>query len=103
MRLQILVVTFTDVATKELRDAVRTRLTEALEVFEFSDEARAGENIGDEYQQLLEKNFDQAESISRLRRAKLSIDEAAIFTIHGFCQRALSENAFEASLPFESE
>ena len=100
---QILVVTFTDAATKELRDAVRTRLTEALEVFELSDDERAGADISDEYQQLLNKDFDQSESISRLRRAKLSIDEAAIFTIHGFCQRALSENAFEASLPFESE
>ena len=31
------------------------------------------------------------------------MDEAAVFTIHGFCQRSLSENAFEANLPFESE
>ncbi len=100
---QILVVTFTDAATKELRDAVRTRLSEALEVFELSDDDREQANISDEYCQLLSKDFDQAESINRLRRAKLSIDEAAIFTIHGFCQRALSENAFEASLPFESE
>jgi exodeoxyribonuclease V beta subunit len=100
---QILVVTFTDAATKELRDAVRTRLTEALEVFELSEPERITNDIADEYQKLLDKNLDQAESVSRLRRAKLSIDEAAIFTIHGFCQRALSENAFEASLPFESE
>ncbi len=100
---QILVVTFTDAATKELRDAVRTRLTEALDAFELSEADRADTDINDEYLQLLNKDFDQAESISRLKRAKLSIDEAAIFTIHSFCQRALSDNAFEASLPFDSE
>ncbi len=104
---QILVVTFTDAATKELRDAVRTRLVEALEVLELSDAERAEKKINTEYQQLLEKiengAFNLETSIMRLKRAKLSIDEAAIFTIHSFCQRALNDNAFEASLPFESE
>ncbi|HWT54291.1 MAG TPA: UvrD-helicase domain-containing protein, partial [Rhodocyclaceae bacterium] len=32
-----------------------------------------------------------------------SFDLAAIYTIHGFCQRALAERAFESGLPFESE
>ena len=100
---QILVVTFTDAATKELRNAVRTRLSEALDVFELSEAQRAEATISDEYQNLLDKNLNQEEVINRLRRAKLSIDEAAIFTIHSFCQRSLSDNAFEASLPFESE
>jgi len=104
---QILVVTFTDAATKELRNAVRTRLVEALEVLELSEAERAEAEINKEYQHLLNsinnKTLALEESITRLRRAKLSIDEAAIFTIHSFCQRALSENAFEASLPFESE
>ncbi len=39
----------------------------------------------------------------RLQLALVSFDEAAVFTIHGFCKRVLSENAFEARLPFESE
>ena len=104
---QILVVTFTDAATKELRDAMRTRLVEALEVLELSDDDRAEAKISSEYQQILDKidasTLNLETSIARLKRAKLSIDEAAIFTIHSFCQRALSDNAFEASLPFESE
>jgi len=29
------------------------------------------------------------------------MDEAAIFTIHGFCQRVLQENAFDSGAPFE--
>ena len=29
------------------------------------------------------------------------MDEAAIFTIHGFCQRMLTHNAFESGVLFE--
>lgn len=95
---QILVVTFTDAATKELRNDVRHRLVEALAAFE--DDSYQKE---DEYKQLINQSTDKEEAIRRLNRARLSLDEAAIFTIHGFCQRALTENAFEAGLPFESE
>ncbi len=31
------------------------------------------------------------------------MDEAAIFTIHGFCQRMLSLNAFESGMLFEQQ
>ena len=98
---QILVVTFTDAATKELRDDIRQRIVAALEAFECAAKEDYAEN--DEYKKLIDKSDDFAESIRQLHRAKLSMDEAAIFTIHGFCQRSLSENAFEAALPFESE
>ncbi len=38
-----------------------------------------------------------------LLRALSEFDEAAIFTIHGFCQRTLQENAFESGMPFDAE
>ena len=97
---QILLVTFTDAATKELRDDIRKRLTEALVAFEDNHYS-----IDDEYTRLIvnTKTSDKSELIRRLKQAKLSLDEAAIFTIHSFCQRALTENAFQAGLPFESE
>jgi exodeoxyribonuclease V beta subunit len=95
---QILVVTFTDAATKELRDDIRNRIVAALEAF-----SQADYQNDDEYKRLLDKCDDKEEALLRLNRAKLSMDEAAVFTIHGFCQRSLSENAFEANLPFESE
>ena len=95
---QILVVTFTEAATKELRDDIRTRLVEALAVFKDTDYTKE-----DEYSTLKNQTTDIEQAILRLNRAKLSMDEAAVFTIHGFCQRSLSENAFEAGLPFESE
>ena len=31
------------------------------------------------------------------------MDEAAIFTIHGFCQRMLTQNAFESGSRFQNE
>jgi len=98
---QILVVTFTEAATKELRDAVRSRIIEALSFFQNP----TAETDKKEYSELYNKQAhgSDADAILRLTRAKLSIDEAAIFTIHSFCQRALTEYAFEASLPFESE
>ena len=98
---QILVVTFTEAATKELRDAVRKRLIEALSFF--TDPSQILDQK--EYETLYSKQEHGTDelAIQRLKRAKLSIDESAIFTIHSFCQRALTEYAFEAGLPFESE
>ncbi|MEZ4331900.1 MAG: exodeoxyribonuclease V subunit beta [Myxococcota bacterium] len=77
---EILVVTFTQAATAELRDRIRSRIREAL--------AEAPE---------------ASERATRLRRALREFDEAAISTIHGFCQRALQEHAFESGLAFSSE
>jgi exodeoxyribonuclease V beta subunit len=38
-----------------------------------------------------------------LRRALRDYDEAAIFTIHGFCQRVLRDFAFESRVDFDAE
>lgn len=92
---QILVVTYTEAATAELRDRIRKRLADALAFLE----GRAHE---EDYAALLQETA-LADAIQRLQLALVSFDEAAIFTIHGFCKRVLAENAFEARLPFESE
>ena len=52
--------------------------------------------------QLVERH-EARDAQARLRLAIESFDEAAIFTIHGFCQRALGETAFAAGQPFERE
>lgn len=80
---QILVVTYTRAATEELRERLRQKLVEAR----------------DKRSSQLEKS---AES-QRLNLAIQSFDEAAIFTIHGFCQRVLGDYAFESGLRFELE
>src|ERR687888_338530 len=94
---QVLVVTFTKAATAELRDRVRTRLALARHAF-------LTEKTLDPFcQQLLERYPSRTEVIQRLERAIRGFDEAAISTIHGFCQRVLAEVAFESGRPFENE
>ena len=96
---KILVVTFTEAATQELRDRVRTRLREAVVLLE---EGRAGEDPA--LANLVSASPAQAkEAIWGLKNALLGFDEAAIFTIHGFCQRMLRENAFETGALFDVE
>lgn len=76
---QILVVTFTEAAAMELRDRVRKRLAEALE-----------ETTEEGPQRTLE---------AAVRR----FDEAAIFTIHGFCHRVLADSAFDSGALFDAQ
>lgn len=94
---QILVVTYTHAATDELRSRILLRLKEAVAAYEQPETASA------EYLRLLEQYPSDAERLLILKRALLNFDEAAIYTIHSFCQRALKENAFDVGMPFESE
>ena len=88
---QILVMTFTKAATAELRERIRTRLAEAAETFR---EQRAP----DDFLRALIAEYPGAEPRNRAARqlelAAQSMDEAAVFTIHGWCQRMLSQHAF---------
>lgn len=92
---RILVVTYTEAATAELRDRIRQRLAEALAVLE-------GRSQAGDYQALLNE-VALSVACERLQLALVSFDEAAVFTIHGFCKRMLTDNAFEAHLPFDQE
>ncbi|MGL4602522.1 MAG: exodeoxyribonuclease V subunit beta [Iodobacter sp.] len=95
---EILVVTFTEAATAELRDRIRGRLAEVLESFE-------GEEALDPFcQTLLDQHGERrTEVMRRLQRAIASLDEAAIHTIHAFCQRVLVQSAFESGADFGME
>lgn len=94
---EILVVTFTEAATAELQDRVRTRLREALVRLETGT---SGDDVVLEH--LAERFADDPEAPRRLRRALNGFDRAAISTIHGFCNRMLQENAFESGAPFDT-
>ncbi|EGM70036.1 exodeoxyribonuclease V subunit beta [Shewanella sp. HN-41] len=96
---QILVVTFTNAATEELRDRIRRRIQVAFKRF-------LGLSVDDPFVEALYQNTPEEQRPIALRRFDLalkSLDEAAIFTIHGFCQRILADLAFESSLLFESD
>ena len=93
---QILVVTFTTAATAELRERIRKRLAELLAVYD--------NGPGDDgLLNALHAQYPDAASHRRLLLAVHGFDEAAIFTIHGFCQRALQDAAFEAGGDFDNE
>ncbi|HTH74283.1 MAG TPA: exodeoxyribonuclease V subunit beta [Trinickia sp.] len=100
---QILVVTFTKAATAELHERIRTRLAELVRAIEIDDDG------GDPFvAQLLETTLgpgglDRDVAGKRIRRALSTFDQAAIHTIHAFCQRALQEAPFAAAMPFAFE
>ncbi len=91
---QILVVTFTEKATAELRARVRGLLGRMLHGAPEPPPAAAGP---DEVWEL------DATARDRLRAALDGFDAAPISTIHGFCHRVLGEESFAARRPFEQE
>lgn len=96
----ILVVTYTEAATKELKDRLLERIRQSINVLR-SNEA---DDESDQFLvQLLEYVDDREEAIERLERASRTFDEAAIYTIHGFCYHALQEQAFESRAMFDAE
>ncbi|MCC6077194.1 exodeoxyribonuclease V subunit beta [Pseudomonas sp. GCM10022188] len=93
---EILVVTFTDAATRELRDRIRARLVEAAKVFRAQEE-------GDDLLQQLRDDFLPERWPACARRLEVAaqwMDEAAVSTIHGWCQRMLREHAFDSGSLF---
>ncbi|MCW5891079.1 MAG: exodeoxyribonuclease V subunit beta [bacterium] len=93
----ILVVTYTVAATEDLRRKLRERLVAAQPVL-------AGDAEPDPFLAgLLARLPDRAAAAAALARALTTLDEAAIHTIHGFCQRILADHAFESGQPFDGD
>lgn len=96
---RILVVTFTNAATDELSSRLRSNLTELIEQIRlkkngsFNDLLDSGE----------EKKYCSAEILEKLQTALNKIDDAAIFTIHGFCQRILQDFVFSSKGNYDFE
>jgi len=95
---QILVVTFTKAATKELRERLQHILRATLDALD-------GKSIAPEERivTLLALVEDREQARSIIQQALLDFDLAAIFTIHGFCQRMLARFAFETGQYFNAE
>ena len=90
---QILVMTFTKAATAELRERIRERLAEAAGAFR-------GQREADDFLHLLiAEHPDEGARMAAARRLELAaqwMDEAAVFTLHGWCQRMLVQHAFDS-------
>ena len=99
----ILVVTFTNAATEELRGRIRFRLFEALQLLRNN-----GKTDDDFLAQLSAVSKSQSAQqqqtrVQRLRHALAIMDQAAISTIHSFCQRLIQEHALPGQQYFESQ
>ena len=98
---EILVVTYTVAATGELRDRIRKRLGLAARYFRRQEEAQGA---ADSFVAQLRAAFEPAQwprCAQRLDVAAQWMDEAAIFTIHGWSSRMLKTHAFDSASLFE--
>jgi exodeoxyribonuclease V beta subunit len=95
---QILVLTFTNAATEELKARIRTKLVQAKDAF-------GGWIVDDPFITALVERYpgNPREALLRLHDSLIDFDKAAIYTIHGFCQRILHVNAFETRNLFDTE
>lgn len=75
---KILIVTYTEKAAGELKDRIRKKLEEVLD----------------------SQNNSQ-DDLDVFETALREVDNASIFTIHSFCQKALKEFAYDAGRPFD--
>jgi len=95
----ICVVTFTEAATAELRDRIRTRIKAVLDGLS----GRPGPDDAFLSACAALPAGEQERCRRRLQQALSCFDEAAIYTIHGFCRRLLCDFAYESGMQFDTE
>ncbi|MEP7108145.1 MAG: UvrD-helicase domain-containing protein [Ferruginibacter sp.] len=99
---QVLMVTFTKAAVAELETRIRQFMRNAFKVSQ-------GILINDDtittivQYSMNDRAIGQVETCRLLKEAVLFLDETAILTIHSFCQRVLTEFAFETNQVFGPE
>lgn len=86
---EILIVTFTRFATRDLKMRIRAQLIRAIESLKEPQPDMPG---------YLKQILDTELAIRRLSEALFTFDQAQIYTIHGFCGRMLREYSMEADV-----
>ncbi len=99
---KILIVTFTKAATEELKARIRAKLVEARELLKVDDESTA-DTVDKTMVDWISTITNRQAALHLLQLALYDIDRAGIFTIHGFCQRMLVEQALESGQLFDVE
>jgi len=94
----VLAVTFTEAATKELKSRIRETLVTANDFY--------GKNVKPNDEEILkifeQDSFTASEKAiwaSYLNEQLQKMDESSIFTIHGFCNKIINEYPFECGIP----
>lgn len=100
----ILVVTFTRMAARELKERIHSNLERSLTLFK---RYLSGNKDGDQFPDYLLVPIEKGEqavllAIKSIERALFSFDHSQIFTIHGFCWRMLKSYAIEAGISLDS-
>lgn len=88
---EILVVTFTEAATEELKGRIRARIRDAKLAFS------RGTTKDPILKDLIEDVQNAEAATSILSIAERQMDDCAIFTIHGFCQRMLTQFSLDTN------
>jgi exodeoxyribonuclease V beta subunit len=92
---EVLVMTFTRTATEELRSRIAEELRNARDNWATLVEA-------DEFYQAVAARLSGEEARLLLHRGLLHLDEAPVFTIHGFCRQVLTRHAFATGVDFNT-
>lgn len=100
---EILVVTFTRAATRELRDRIRSRLVEAAACFRGERDADSVDPLLHQLRNEVAATEDLQAAARRLDLAAEWMDEAAINTIHAWCYQMLTAHAFDSGHNFVQE
>jgi exodeoxyribonuclease V beta subunit len=99
----ILVMTFTRAATRELSDRIRERLLTAAQWFR----GHRPDDAKDPFLESLLADYEPGKARERaawlLANAADSMDDASVHTIDAWCQRMLKEHAFDSGCLFDEE
>ncbi len=96
---EVLVVTFTEAATAELRERIHARVKAAALAFD----AESTDLEDPLLSALVQQTPDPQATAARLRNCLSRIDQAPIFTIHGYCHRVLRDLALDSGQPLKHE
>jgi exodeoxyribonuclease V beta subunit len=99
----ILVMTFTRAATRELSDRIRARLIEAAKCFRGQADVPAHDTLLRDLLAAYPEGPARDSAGWRLATAAEGMDDAAVHTIDAWCQRMLREHAFDSGNLFSEE
>ncbi len=99
----ILVVTFTNDATNELKQRIATQIQTTINTLIVMNK-QSLDSKDDIFLAYLATRAEQFEKdVTLLSRALQNFDQSAIYTIHGFCKRIIEDYQFECKTPSQFE